>query len=67
MVRSQDIVVSVVTRLWAGWSRVYFVAEERDSSLLENIQTISVAYPASSYMGTEGKVAGVYSWPLTSL
>ena len=48
MVRSQVIVVSAVTRLWVGWSKVCCVAGERASPLLGNIQTSSGAYPASS-------------------
>jgi hypothetical protein len=38
-----------------------FLAGERDFSLFEDIQTGSGAYPASSSMGTGGKVAGVSS------
>jgi hypothetical protein len=51
---------------------VQFPAEARDFSLLHSIQTGFVAHPASYPMGTgssfpTGKVARVWSWPLTSI
>jgi len=64
--RSQDISVSIVTRLWAGWSG-------KDSfSLHYHVQTRSGAHPAFYPMDTgvsfpRVKVAGAWNWLLTSI
>jgi len=55
---------SMVTRLWAGWCRVWFLAYQKHFSPLLNTQTDPWAHPASFLMGTRGyfawcKVAGV--------
>jgi len=48
---------SIVTRLQAGRSGVHSVAETRDFSPLQNIQTGSEAHPASYSMHNEWKTA----------
>jgi hypothetical protein len=49
---SQGAVVSIVTRLRAGRSRVRIPAGARSFYLLRNIQTVSAAHPASNSIGT---------------
>jgi len=46
-----DILVGIRTRLQARQSEVQFLAEVRDFSLFQSIQTISWAWPASYSMG----------------
>jgi hypothetical protein len=69
---SQDTVVSIVTRLWAGWSRVQVLAEANDLFVLQHVKTGSGAHVAPSSMGTRcsfpgGKVVRVWVWPFTSI
>jgi hypothetical protein len=45
-------IVSTMTRLWAGQSRVPMLVWDRDLSLLQNIQTSSRAQPASYWSGS---------------
>jgi hypothetical protein len=54
LVRSQDSVVGIVTRLLAGKSGIRIPARSRDSSLLRTIQPGSGAQPASCFMSTRG-------------
>jgi len=42
------------------------VAEARDFALLQNLKTSSVVHQNSYSIGTEGKVAEAWDWPLTS-
>jgi hypothetical protein len=42
---SWDGSVSMVTRLWAGWSGVWSPVGIRDFSILQNIQMDSEAHP----------------------
>jgi hypothetical protein len=51
---SWDRSVSIVTRIWTGWSTVQFLAWWRDFPLLLNTQTGSEAHPASYSMGNRG-------------
>jgi hypothetical protein len=44
---SQDSGVGLVTKLWAGQSWVVFLAEPRDVSPLQNIETSFRIHPAS--------------------
>ena len=59
---SQGSVVGIANRLWAEWSGVRIPIVARDFSLLQTVQTISWAHPASHSMGTgvlsRGKEAG---------
>jgi hypothetical protein len=49
---SWDSLVGIITRLQAGQSEVQFLAEPRDFSLFQSIQTSSGAQPASYAMST---------------
>jgi hypothetical protein len=50
---SQSSIVSIMIRLWAGWSEVQTLVWTRDSSLLENVQTCSRAsLLVSGYRGS---------------
>jgi hypothetical protein len=68
-----DSIVSVVTRLWAGWSRVRILAEARDISILGKVWTGTRAQPATvqwvlgAFSPTGGKVVGVWGWPYSSI
>lgn len=53
---SQEGIISIATRLWAGRSRVYIPAGPRDLILLQNSQIVSGAQPASS-------VSRCVKWP----
>jgi hypothetical protein len=69
---SQDIVVSIVTRLWTGRSGVQILAVTNDLFLLQHVKTGSGAHPAPSSMGTEssfpgGIVVRVCGSPFTSI
>jgi hypothetical protein len=54
--------VSVVTRLRAGRSRVWIPAGDRRFCLLQNLQTSSVAFPASYSMETWVFFPGGRAW-----
>jgi hypothetical protein len=54
----QDIVVSVVTSLWAGQFGVQILAGPRDFSVLQNVKTSSRAHPAFWSVGTERSFLG---------
>jgi len=43
---------TIATRPWAGYFGIKIPPEEKDFSLLQNIQTGSRAHPASCAMGT---------------
>jgi hypothetical protein len=49
---SQNSVISIMTRLWAQWSRIRIPGWKRDFSLPPNIHTGFGAQPASCYIGT---------------
>jgi hypothetical protein len=58
--------------LWAGWLGVWVQAEAGNFSLHHCFQTGSGTHPAFYPVGTRGsfpgdKVAGAWSWPLTSI
>jgi hypothetical protein len=60
---SQDDVVTIANRLFAGAAGIRMPARIRDLSLLRNVQTGSAANPASYSVGngdsfTMGEVAG---------
>jgi hypothetical protein len=66
--RILDGVVAVVTRLWTGRFGVWFSAGARDFTVVQNVNTGSVAYGASCLLGvggcyTGGKLAS--AWSLT--
>jgi hypothetical protein len=65
--RSWKSVVSVVTRLQAEWSRVWFASGVRGLSILQNIKANSGPHPASCSVGSRGSSvvrARAGSWPL---
>lgn len=62
---SQDRVVCILTRLWTGMSRVWFLMRARDV-FLQNIQTSCGFHLASCSMPSGSKVAGAWCWPLPS-
>lgn len=49
---SQNSVVSIVNRLWAGCSGFHIPARAKDLSLIQNVQTGSGTHPASCSIGT---------------
>jgi len=55
--------LSIVTELWGVW----FPAGAGNFSLCCYIHTNSGAHPGSCQMSTGCKVAGAWSWPLTSI
>ena len=64
--------VSTVTRLWAGLSRVWILAGASDFLFSKMSRPAFRAHPAPYSISTwsslsRGKVAGAWSWPLTSL
>lgn len=66
--RTGDSSVSVVTRVWAGWSRVCGVIPAQACkffSPLGNAETGSWAYPVSYSMDSTGKVVRLQSCKLT--
>jgi len=73
MISSQDRVVSIVTRLWTGWSGAA-LESEWSVRFFSSHKTSSPAFgfiQASCSVGTKGcflrmKGAGTWGWPLTS-
>jgi hypothetical protein len=67
--RSQSSVVGITTRLWIG--RSGFWIREQDSSVLQNVQTVSGTHPTSYSVVTgvlpRDKEVGAWGWPLTSI
>jgi hypothetical protein len=68
--KNRDSSVSIVTEL--SWldnqgSMVWFPVGTGNLSLHHCVQNSSGAHPAPYPMGTRGRVAGVWSWPLTSI
>ena len=64
--------VSIVTRLWAALSRVWILAEASYFLFSKMSRPALGAHPAPYSIGTwsslsSGKVAGAWSWPLTSI
>jgi len=65
--RSWKSVVSVVTRLQAEWSRVWFAEGVRVLSLLQNIKANSGPHPASCSVGSRGSCGKGQSGKLATL
>jgi hypothetical protein len=56
MVCSEESIVGIVTRLWAGRSRVKIMAGGRDFLFFQKVHTSPGAYPAS-YSMVQGVVS----------
>jgi hypothetical protein len=67
MHRSPVSWVSIETRLRDERLRVWFLAGDRNFSLHHRVPSSSGAHAASYPIGTGGKAAGAWSWPLTSI
>jgi hypothetical protein len=50
---------------WSCYVKIWTKLDQ-EFSLLQVFQTSSEAHPTSYPMGTGGKAAGVWSWPVTS-
>jgi hypothetical protein len=63
--RSRDSLVDIATGYDRG-EREFESRQGKNFSLLHIVQTGSGVHPTSYKMGTGGKAAGAWSWPLTS-